>query len=276
MKTQIKYSAIATLSIALFSAGINRAQTPDTVKVKEINTVRDSTTVRDVIIKRDTITKHDTVRVQVPAEVVEQPKDKTPTFRKGEFGIRFLPTFSSLALRTYNGEVIQGQATMSFGYGVMLGLNLGKNVGLQTEVNYNQISQKYKDQNLERQVHINYLNIPVLLTLNTDKSRMVNFNVAAGPQFGINVGSRTSSSGSRDEDTLRAVVAVKQSDIGFAYGAGLDFMLSEARNIRFDIGFRGFYGLVDMDSSNSGSTYNVLVRASRKTYGGYAGITFLF
>jgi hypothetical protein len=49
--------------------------------------------------------------------------------------------------------------------------------------------------------------------------------------------------------------------------------------VRADLGFRGFYGFVDMAANQSNSnpdTYNVLLRASRKTYGGYLGLTFCF
>jgi hypothetical protein len=146
-------------------------------------------------------------------------------------------------------------------------------------VNYYEVSQKYKDQSLERQVNVSFLNIPVLLSLNTDKSQMLNFKIEAGPQFGLNVGSSVETRGNRNADTLRAVVGVKEGDVGAAYGAGLDIMLNAQRTVRLDLGFRGFYGLVDMNadqSSNNPDTYNVLIKASRKTYSGYAGLTFLF
>ena len=189
-----------------------------------------------------------------------------------------MPTFSSLTVRTYEGDVVQGETTMSNGYGGIIGFN-GKHIGLQGEVNYLKISQKYKDRNLDRVVDISYLNIPVLLSLNTDKSKMINWNVVAGPQFGINAGAKTSSSGGESTDTLKAVVAIKKGDIGLAYGTGLEFMLNAKRSVRLDLGFRGFYGLVDMrdtSTDNDPNTYNVIVKASRKTYGGYIGFAFLF
>ncbi len=220
---------------------------------------------------------HDTVRVPVQTPPKEEAKKERPPLRRGEFGLRFMPTFTSLALKTNNGQVVEGQATLSYGYGIMLGVNLSKNVGLQAEVNYNSISQKYKDQNLDREIRINYINIPVLLSINTDKTRCVNFNVVAGPQFGLNVGSSMTTNGNNNTDTLQAVLAVKQGDVGLAYGAGFEFALNRLHTIRFDLGFRGVYGLVNIDdNTNSNNTYNVLVRASRKSYAGYAGFTFLF
>jgi hypothetical protein len=239
-------------------------------------------------VHETTKTEHTEVRTSttstspaLPAAGANKTADPdADTFHRGEFGLRFMPTFSSLALNTYNGDVVQGEVTLSYGYGVMMGFNFNKHVGLQAEVNYNEISQKYKDQNLEREIHISYLNIPVMVSLNTDKSKWVNLNLVAGPQFGINVGSSMkTNSGNNNTDTLHAVLAVKHGDIGLAYGAGLEFALNASHTLRFDLGFRGVYGLVDMDanqSSSSQNTYNVLIRASRKSYAGYAGLTFLF
>jgi hypothetical protein len=201
----------------------------------------------------------------------------TPDLRRVEFGVRYMPTFSSLDFNTYNNGVVKGEVTMSHGFGIMTAVNLTKHVGLQAEVNYYQITQKYKDGNFDNDLTINYLNIPVLLSLNTNKAGMVNLNLVAGPQFGLNVGSNFESSGGNGSDTVRAAVALRKGDVGVAYGGGLEFALNRDHTVRFDIGYRGFYGLVNMDAtSNDQGTYNVVVSASRKTYGGYAGLTFMF
>ncbi|MBA3664162.1 MAG: PorT family protein [Bacteroidetes bacterium] len=210
---------------------------------------------------------------------MEEPKKDIPDLRRGEFGIRYMPTFSSLALRTYNGDVVDGQLTMSQGYGVMMAFNFDRHIGVQGEINYYQTSQKYKDRGLERQVDVSYINIPLMLSVNTDKRLPVNLNFVAGPQFGINVGSSIKTIGGANADTLKATVAVKQGDVGFAYGTGLEIALNRAHTCRIDLGFRGFYGFVDMsatNTSNNPDTYNILVKASRKTYAGYLGLTICF
>ncbi|MGZ4033998.1 MAG: porin family protein [Bacteroidia bacterium] len=248
MKKQI--FKIAVFSTALIF--VNAAIAQDTVKV-----VKEQTVVHDTVVKKE--------------------KSPKPDLRRVELGVRYLPTFSSLDLRTYNGDIVKGSATMSNGFGIMLGLNLNKYIGVQGELNYYQVSQKYKDRNLDRQIDISYLNIPVLLSLNTNKESIVNLNLVAGPQFGINVGSNIKTSGNNNTDTLRAVVSMKHGDVGFAYGAGLEVALNPEHTFRLDLGFRGFYGLVNMNSTASGKdTYNVIVEASRKTYGGYIGLTLLF
>ena len=78
----------------------------------------------------------------------------------------------------------------------MLALNFSPHVGVQGEVDYYKATQKYKDQSVNNEVNIKYLDIPVMLSLNTNKMARVNLNAVVGPQFGINVGSDISSSGS--------------------------------------------------------------------------------
>jgi hypothetical protein len=206
-----------------------------------------------------------------------QEDNNNDDLKVGEFGLLYLPTFTKLDLNTYNGEVVEGTATLSHGYGAMLGLNMSKNVGLRLEGNYIGIMQKYKDRDLEREVHINYLNFPLMLTLSTDKTKPVNFNVMLGPQFGLNVGSKITGDDGGDEDTLHAVIAVKEGDVGVAYGAGFEIALIPDHSVRLDFGFRGMYGLVDMRGDKiDPNTYNVVVKGSRKSYGGYLGVTFGF
>lgn len=264
MKLGMMIAASALLSMTA------KAQEPDTVK-----------------IIKETIIKHDTVIKEVapppppapPAEPQAAAKDERPPLRHGEFGVRYMPTFATLRFRNQYDTEIQGEVTMSHGFGVMLAANLSKNIGLQAELSYLDISQKYKDRNLDRRVDVSYLNIPVLLSLNTDKTRIVNLNFVAGPQFGVNLGSSISTSGTEDSETIRATVGATGTDIGLAYGTGLEIALNKMHTVRLDFGYRGFYGLVDGNAnqtSKNPDTYNVLIRASRQTQGAYAGFTLCF
>jgi hypothetical protein len=159
----------------------------------------------------------------------------------------------------------------------MVAVNLSSNVGIQGEINYNAVSQKYRDKGLDRTVDINYINVPLLLSLNTDKSRAINLNVVGGPQFGINAGSKLTTNESNGTESATAVLALKSMDVGVAYGAGLEFSLTDAHWLRFDVGYRGAYGLVDIrDNTTSQGTYNVVVKGSRKCHAGYFGLTLLF
>lgn len=216
-----------------------------------------------------------TIKAQDTVQAIAPP----PSFHVVEFGARFMPTFSSFDMQTSSGGTVKGEVTLGYGVGALLGINFTNHVGIQGEVIYNSLSQKYKDQDLERKINIRYINLPILLSLNTGKSRPVNLNFVLGAQFGYNVGSNVSGSGSGGTDTLTAVLAVKKSDMGFAYGAGLEFALNTTRTIRLDLGFRGVYGFVNIDKPSQTSdqnSYYILENANVDTKSGYIGLTFLF
>ena len=196
--------------------------------------------------------------------------------QKAEFGLRFMPTFSSLNLKTSSGGKVTGDATLGFGFGAIVGLNLYDHVGIQVEGIYSKLTQKYKEQDTERKVELKYFNIPLLLSLNTGKHGPVNFNIVAGPQMGISLGSKIEVNG---VDSSHAVVSVKKGDLGLAYGAGLDFALNEMKTFRLGIGFRGVLGLFDISDNNGSTTtdsYYFLDRTHIKTYSGYFGLSYLF
>lgn len=268
MKKNMNLGTVVAVGALLF-AGTTKAQTPDTVKVYNNGP--------------------DTVKITQPAPAPQPVPAPMPAddgdgrtdapLRATEFGIRYYPTFAALRVRTYNGDVVDGQITMNHGYGAFIGHNFNRHVGVVLEVDYNEVSQKYRDRDLDRVVKLNYVNIPVLLSLNTNKAAWVNWNFVAGPQFGVNIGSNISGDSNGNADTLRATVAVRRGDVGLAYGTGLEFALNPEHTFRIDVGFRGFYGLVDMNASqqsNNPDVYNIMVKATRKTYAGYIGIAFMF
>ncbi|HTF04908.1 MAG TPA: porin family protein [Bacteroidia bacterium] len=216
---------------------------------------------------------------QIHAQETGTTAPSSDGFHHMEIGFRFMPTFSAFDVRTSDNGVVRGTLTMGYGYGGLIGVNFNEHVGMQAEVIYLAMSQKYRDNGLDRTVKLNYVNIPLLLSLNTNKSSPVNLNFVAGPQIGINVGSEVTSSGGSQSDTITAIVAVKQGDLGFAYGAGLEFGLGANRNAHIDVGFRGVFGLIDIsDKSQSTTTneYYVLDRAHVQSYAGYIGLTLAF
>lgn len=198
--------------------------------------------------------------------------------QSAEFGVRFMPTFSSFEIKTSSGGNVKGEATLGFGIGALLGFNFTNNIGVQAEVIYSSSSQKYKEMDLERKINLRYLNIPLLLSLNTGKSKPVNFNIVGGPQIGISAGSKFSTNGGNVDNKL-AVLSVKKGDLGLAYGAGIDFGLNAAHTIRLSLGYRGVFGLFDI-SDNSGTittdSYYLLDRTHINTHAGYAGLSILF
>ena len=188
-----------------------------------------------------------------------------------------MPTFTKLDLRDSKGNEIRGSVSIQHGFGILLGFNITTHIGVQGEINYSQISQRYKDVDLEREVKIRYINIPLLLSLNTSKSEQFNLNFVAGPEFGFNTGTDVSSTGAEGSDTLHAVVVLKKGNVGLAYGAGLEFAFDKSRTYRFDLGYRGFYSFVDVTStSNESDSYNAVVKIPRNRNGIYVGLTVQF
>lgn len=196
--------------------------------------------------------------------------------RKLELGLRFMPTLSSFEMKNSAGSVISAKGVLGFGIGGTLGYNFSKNIGVQGEIIYNSISQKYTENNTEHKVNLKYVNIPLLLSLNTGRYKAINLNIAAGPQIGISAGSSIFTSGPNNN---QPILAVKKGDLGLAYGGGLDFAVAGMQNFRLGLGFRGVLGLVDISDNSASLTnnnYYILGKAHVKTYSGYVGISFLF
>jgi opacity protein-like surface antigen len=199
-------------------------------------------------------------------------------FHRVEFGFRFMPTFSAFDMKTSSGGTVNSEVTLGLGVGGFVAFNFTNHMGMQVELIYNSLSQKYQDADLERKIKVQYVNVPILFSLSTGKGYPVNLNLVAGPQFGYNIGSSTTTSGGSNTDTLQFVLATKQSDFGFAYGAGLEFNLNPEGTIRLDVGFRGVYGFANIKDSDASNTNGdvVIDRASVRTYSGYLGFAFLF
>ena len=159
-----------------------------------------------------------------------------------------------------------------------MGFNFTDHIGVQGEAIYSSVSQKYKEQDAEHRVNLRYFNIPLLLSLNTGKTKAFNFNLVGGPQIGISVGTKLVTFGSNGAP-LDPVLSVKKGDLGLAYGAGFDFALNPARTFRLGLGYRGVLGLFDI-SDNSGSiatdAYYIIDRTNINTNAIYAGISILF
>jgi len=195
-----------------------------------------------------------------------------------ELGMRLMPTISSFDVRSADSSTIRGNMTLGFGFGGLIGYNFTENAGIEGDVIFSSISQKYKEVDVEHKINLKYLNIPILLSLNTGKTKQINFNMVAGPQIGISVGSRLFQTGTGDTYEGQGVLSVKKGDLGFAYGTGLDFGMSPSGKSRLSIGFRGVYGLFDIsDNSNTINTgsYFLLEKVHIKTYSVYIGLSVI-
>jgi hypothetical protein len=199
--------------------------------------------------------------------------------QKAEFGVRYMPTFSSLNLNSSTGGTIKGEVTLGFGMGAFIGFNFTDHMGIQGEIDYNSLSQQYTDHEIKKTINLKYINIPLLFSLNTGKTNAVNLNVVAGPQLGLNVGSSFKSSSEDGTTSATGVLAVKKSDVGFAYGFGLDFGLNNARTTRLGLGYRGLIGMFDISDNTtptSEEVYYVLDDTRHSSKSLYIGLSILF
>ena len=276
----MEIKSILTLTFAFITLNIVKAQEDSTKVIHNQTIINNNNTLPPspppVTPKPDTVVK--TVPVPVPAPPAHEPEKTDIPLKHGEFGIRYEPTWAMMSFRTYGGQAVKGDLAISHGVGAMLAGNFNKYVGVQLEVNYYSSTQQFKDRNVTNKVSLSYVNVPLMLSLNTNKTWPVNLNAVVGPQFGINAGGKVTTEGTNDNsDTLHAIVAVKQGDVGLAYGLGLEIALTKFHELRLDFGYRGFYGLVDMDSKQvSNNTYSIIVSARRQTNAAYVGLTLCF
>ncbi len=197
--------------------------------------------------------------------------------QKVELGFRVMPTFTAMEFNTSDGGTVKAEGKLGWGVGGFLGVNFTNNIGVQLEVIYTTLSQQYKEADISHDITLKYVNIPLLLSLNTGKDKKINLNAVIGPQIGLNVGSDINSQSNDGTTTAQAKLDVKKSDIGFAFGAGIDFGLTST--VRLGLGYRGVRGLIDIsDKSNALTTddYYVLDRTKTITNAGYIGISLLF
>jgi hypothetical protein len=200
--------------------------------------------------------------------------------QKGEIGLRYMPTFSAFEMKNSAGNTVSGEVTPGYGFAAFGGFSFTDHLGVQGEIQYSTISQKYIEVDVEREVNLRYFNIPFLLSLNTGKHNPVNLNIVVGPQLGISAGSDVHVSGGGEGSELtHATLSVKTTDVGFAYGLGFDYGLDPSQNFRIGLGFRGVYGLFDISDNSktlADDSFYVLDRSHVKTYAGYIGFSLLF
>lgn len=188
-----------------------------------------------------------------------------------------MPTFTSVDITDSQGNDVTGVVHMQQGFGLMLGFSLSSNFGLQGELNYLAISQQYSDNDLDRQVNLQYINVPVLFSVSTSKSKQFNLKAVAGPEFSFNIGAKTKSSGSQNSDTLNTTLVVSKGNVGFAYGGGLQFAITKNHNLFFDLGYRGYVAFKEQTTTiDNGNGTAINVKLPKARNGLYIGVALQF
>lgn len=217
------------------------------------------------------------IHMQMPAH--SQSVEVTPPHNNFETGVRFMPTFSSLRLKTSDGGTTRGSVDMGFGLGAFVAINITEHVGAQFECIYSSLAQQFKSNDVEHKITLTYFNIPLLLSLNTGISKMINLNLVGGPQIGVSAGAKIKTTNATSNDFPNPILSVKKGDFGLVYGAGVDFGLNSAKTFRLGLGYRGVFGLLDISDNNkttATNNYYVLDRSHIRTNAVYAAVSFRF
>ena len=168
-----------------------------------------------------------------------------------EFGLRFMPTYSNFEMQTLADGTVKGESIMGYTFGAFVGYSFNRFMGFQAEVDYSSLSRKYSNAGIEQRVNLRYIDIPLLASFNTGKLRVINLNIVAGPQLGIGVGNTVYTSGGDGTINAQPILSVRKSNIGVAYGAGLDFGLNHKRTFRIAVGYRRVAGLMNISKNKA-------------------------
>jgi hypothetical protein len=192
------------------------------------------------------------------------------------FGLKYQPNICSVQNQNFTDSVnIDLKSTFAQGGGVTFAFNLFDNFGIQAEALYSEQGQKFirtdtSGNNYENILKLTYINVPVLLRLNSSTRKTVSFNITGGIQMGLLYGAGLTVK--RTEGTITTGVASKFEtvDMAVVYGGGFDINLAEF--FHFNIGLRLVEGLTDIGRSgnelfHASPTYNKITSV-------YAGVTF--
>jgi len=127
-----------------------------------------------------------------------------------------------------SGFSISPDARTGFHGGAFLTLFVTDNFALQPEFLFSIQGSKFDFGGFgEISNTFNYVNIPILLRYNPVDI----FNIHAGPQVGLLMSAVSEFDGSKED-----IEGVKSSDIGFAFGAGVDLPLGLVGGVRYVMG----------------------------------------
>jgi hypothetical protein len=254
---------ISAGALVLFGISVGYAQETDTTIVDTAQTAK--------IMAYD-ITKDN------PAQERWRVETTSPDQSGFHFGIRYQPTFSRLDFRTEDDNTVRADFNVSHGWAISFNMFLNNYVGTHLDVIYSRIEQTFTDRGRRRSAELDYVHIPLLLSLHTNYGRPVSANIHFGPQLGLNINANLDVEASDDEVVVRdPVLRVNPMDISIAYGGGLDFGIGANRNFHINLGYRGSYGLIDIEDSDAqlGEEEFLVLRRSKLNLGAaYIGLMF--
>jgi hypothetical protein len=267
MKT-LRFIAIPILSLSFMSASAQMEAGQDTLQADSLRIFKTVSNNTHLSFNKFNNENQDTVRLR-----------RHPSQRGFHLGFRYQPSFSEMNFRTEAGDAVEAQFEISHGWGGSINYFFSNWVGMHLELMGSRQQYNFTENERDRSVSLSYVTIPLLLSLNTNYGAPVNLNITGGPYFGLNTGARVETTGETNGTTqAEAVAIIRPLDVGAAYGAGLDFGFGRNRWIHLNIGYRGTYGLIDINdvkAEASGDQFQIIApRARTRTNGAYVGLMF--
>jgi len=142
---------------------------------------------------------------------------------------------AGMNVSNYTGGNLDSKALLGFHAGGTFNFLLGKNFSIAPEVLFSTQGAKYDDLGTEKNIKVNYIQLPVMAKFRFDEG----FYLEAGPQFGFKVG--------EDTDIPDQTIENFANDLDLSFGAGLGYHSSTG----FGIGARYLAGISKVGDFNS-------------------------
>jgi hypothetical protein len=212
-----------------------------------------------------------------PASIIQE--SQLPNIAGFHFGVRYQPFLSKMNFISQTNSRIIPDETINQGWGASLNYYGSNYFAIHVEIINQRQKFSFRDAGFQNTVDLNYVNMPILASLNSNYGRAINVNVAAGPYLGFNTNVQTTTNGQANGKGTPILIA-NPLDFGAAYGAGLDFAFGTGSWLHLNLGYRGTLGFTNIKDSNiilDETQYSIIGKNARnRTNGLYVGIMAKF
>jgi hypothetical protein len=175
--------------------------------------------------------------------------------------VKGTPQFSMLENKDdNNNSAYSRKATFDGSFGVGVGYNFTKNLGIGADALYSLQGQRYKLSGTEFNQKNDYLKVPLYFSYNTDPSKTVSFIGKIGPQVSFLTSSKLDD---KDGNTVNGNTKsdYKNETFGGMVSAGAQFKLNSGLYLtaewRFDYDFTNAEETRSIDGYTRAKTYNM-------------------
>ncbi|MBA3900233.1 MAG: outer membrane beta-barrel protein [Bacteroidetes bacterium] len=195
------------------------------------------------------------------------------------FGLRYQPFMSDIEFVGQSNRTVLPYERINQGWGATLNYYLSNWIAIHVEVINQHQRYEFRDSDILRNVKLNYVNIPMMVSANTNYGRSVNLNIAAGPYLGLNTKGQIATNG-QAKGFETPVLLVNPLDFGAAFGGGIDFAFGAHKWLHLNLGYRGTIGLTSITDNNiilDENQYSIIGKNTRnRTNGAYIGLMAKF